>query len=205
MVGRGLCMKVGQNLTGQLSCHLAEPVPRAGGRWTTVALSDYYVDAGCPTGLGGMILETGPLDPSDRADPSLVRVECLLADQPLARNRVLADAGRLTMDYRPHPIDLRRLDFLRERACGLLTDVGARTITVDPLDFTLGSSHFHGTCRMGTDPRTSVCDSTGRLHEVDNVFVADGALMPYPGAVNPTLTIQALAHRVAEGLVARGR
>jgi choline dehydrogenase-like flavoprotein len=204
MVGRGLCMKVGQNLTARLSRECARSIPRAGGRWSTVALSDYYLDHRCPTGLGGMIFETGPLDADGRADPLVLRVECLLGDQPLARNRVLADDSVVTMDYRPHPIDLGRLAFVRERATELLVAAGAVDVTAEPLDFTLGSCHFHGTCRMGTNPRTSVCDPAGRLHTADNVVVSDGALMPYPGGVNPTLTSQALAHRVAQDLRAQG-
>jgi len=206
MVGRGLCMKVAQNLTGRLRPGLlaGADLPANGGRYVTMALSDHYLDADCPTGLGGIILETGPLAVADRADPLLLRLECLLADQPMAGNRVLVDGSVLTIDYRPHPVDLRRLAFMRERATTLLAAAGADDVAAEPLDFTLGSGHLHGTCRMGTDRRTSVCDPTGRVHTADNVFVADGALMPYPGGVNPALTIQALAHRVATHLVATG-
>ena len=51
--------------------------------------------------------------------------------------------------------------------------------------------------RAGEDPRTSVVDRDGRLHSLDNVYVADGSYMPYPGGLNPTLTIQANALRIA--------
>ena len=62
------------------------------------------------------------------------------------------------------------------------------------------TAHLAGTARMGTDPAASVCDSSGRLHEVDNVYVADASTFPtFPG-FNPTLTIMANALRIARGV-----
>ncbi len=46
-------------------------------------------------------------------------------------------------------------------------------------------------------------DPDGRLHTVDNVTVVNGGVLPFPGLVNPTLTIQAFALRAAERLLAR--
>ena len=58
---------------------------------------------------------------------------------------------------------------------------------------------------MGTDPRTSVCAPSGRLHEDDNVYVADASTFPtFPG-FNPTLTIMANALRVARGIATGSR
>ena len=57
-----------------------------------------------------------------------------------------------------------------------------------------------GTLRMGTDPAHSACDGFGRLHDADNVVVCDGSLFPTSGAMNPTLTILALALRNATAL-----
>ena len=54
---------------------------------------------------------------------------------------------------------------------------------------------------MGTDPRSSVTDRTGRVHEVANLFIADASLMTNSGGSNPSLTIQALAYWVGEHLV----
>lgn len=205
MVGRGLCMKVGQYVTARLDRPMSGPVPAQGGRYATVGVSDFYTDPESPTGLGGLIVETGLLEPELRGDPRAIRLECLLADQPMPDNRVCDDGGRVVMDYRAHPVDLERLALLRRRATELLYSAGAREVIAEPMDFTLGSAHLHGTCRMGTDPRTSVCTPDGRLRDTDNVVVADGSLLPYPGAVNPSLTIQAVAHRVVTGLVADGR
>ncbi len=65
------------------------------------------------------------------------------------------------------------------------------------------ASHHLGTCRMGDDPASSVADRTGRLHSVDNLYVAGSALFPSGGASNPTLTIVALAARLAHHLAER--
>lgn len=64
------------------------------------------------------------------------------------------------------------------------------------------SSHYLGTCRMGHDPRRSVVDKWCRSHDVPNLFIADGSVLVTVGAVNPALTISALAVRTAEGIVA---
>ena len=53
---------------------------------------------------------------------------------------------------------------------------------------------------MGTDPKTSVCDSWGKVHGFEHLYVADASLFPDSAEVNPYLTIMALADRVAEGI-----
>lgn len=60
--------------------------------------------------------------------------------------------------------------------------------------------HHIGTARMGDDPRTSVVDRHCRLHEVDNVYIASAAVFPTSGQANPTLTVVALALRLAAHL-----
>ena len=65
-------------------------------------------------------------------------------------------------------------------------------------------AHLVGGARMGNDPRTSVVDKFGRAHDVPNLFVCDGSLMPTQGSANPGLTIQALAARTADYLISQG-
>jgi choline dehydrogenase-like flavoprotein len=60
--------------------------------------------------------------------------------------------------------------------------------------------HHIGTARMGTDPRTSVVDPNGRVHGIDNLFVTGAATFPTSSQANPTLTIVALALRLASHL-----
>jgi choline dehydrogenase-like flavoprotein len=57
--------------------------------------------------------------------------------------------------------------------------------------------HHLGTARMGADPRTSVVDADCRIHGLRNLYVAGGAVFPTSSQANPTLTIVALALRLA--------
>ena len=63
------------------------------------------------------------------------------------------------------------------------------------------SSHYLGTCRMGTNPPTSVVDPWCRTHDVPNLVIGDASVFVTGGGVNPALTISALATRTAEGIV----
>lgn len=66
-------------------------------------------------------------------------------------------------------------------------------------------AHLVGAARMGDDPRTSVVDRYGRTHDVPNLFVCDGSVLPTQGSANTGLTIQALAARTADYLIAERR
>jgi len=57
--------------------------------------------------------------------------------------------------------------------------------------------------RMHADPRYGVVDADGRVHGTDNVYVAGSSGFPTAGFANPTLTIVALALRLADHLKAR--
>ncbi len=59
------------------------------------------------------------------------------------------------------------------------------------------SAHQMGTCRLGDDPRTSVADARGELHDVRGVWIADASGFPSPTGVNPMIAIMALARRTA--------
>jgi choline dehydrogenase-like flavoprotein len=65
------------------------------------------------------------------------------------------------------------------------------------------SFHHMGTTRMHPDPARGVVDADCRLHGVDNLFVAGSSVFPTVGVSNPTLTIVALALRLADHLAAR--
>ena len=56
---------------------------------------------------------------------------------------------------------------------------------------------------MGLGPRDSVVDAQGAVHGVPNLFVLGGSAFVGPGAVNPTLTMVALAIRAADYITAR--
>ena len=56
-------------------------------------------------------------------------------------------------------------------------------------------SHLMGGMMMGADPANSVTDTYGRVHGLNNVYVADGSVFVTSGAHNPTNTIMAVALR----------
>ena len=60
--------------------------------------------------------------------------------------------------------------------------------------------HHIGTARMGNDPRSSVVDADCRVHGIDNLYIAGAATFPTSSQANPTLTIVALALRLAAHL-----
>ena len=64
----------------------------------------------------------------------------------------------------------------------------------------LVSTHVQGSCRMGDDPARSAVDRNGESHEVKRLFVGDASLVPRTLSVNPSLTIMALATRLADHL-----
>jgi choline dehydrogenase-like flavoprotein len=54
--------------------------------------------------------------------------------------------------------------------------------------------------QMGVSEKDSVTDAFGRMHGMDNVYVADGGVFASSGGQNPTLTIMAVALRIARHL-----
>ncbi len=141
-------------------------------------------------------------------------------DLPQATNRVDLDpeirdvwgapAGRVT--FSPHRHEVACAEHWAPRLEAVMRDAGATStfwVTSPPVggagrrfggDPTPISRHIMGTARMGTDPRRSVCDPWQRLHDVDNVVVADSSVFPTSTGYGPTLTIAALALRAARGV-----
>jgi len=98
-----------------------------------------------------------------------------------------------------HPATITAAEFMRERGVEWLRASGCdKTWSSRPDLMLSGRQHQAGTCRMGRDPRVSVTDECGRVHQHDNLFVVDGSLHVTNGGFNPVLTIMALAFRSAE-------
>ena len=93
------------------------------------------------------------------------------------------------------------LDHGIKNATKVFETAGATDIYVDPLMRQSGW-HLMGTARMGEDSSNSVVDKWGQAHDVDNLFIIDGSVFVTGAAVNPTPTIQALALRTADYIIA---
>jgi choline dehydrogenase-like flavoprotein len=126
----------------------------------------------------------------------------IMEDLPYLDNRVLpsdrpsADGRqRLRLHYRLHANELeRRAVFLRQIK-EVLKPFRTLTLRTGENNSTLG--HVCGTCRFGTDPKTSVLDPQNKAHEVDNLYVVDASFFPSSTGLNPSLTVAANALRVA--------
>jgi enediyne biosynthesis protein E9 len=68
-------------------------------------------------------------------------------------------------------------------------------------DGTVNTAHPLGGCRMGGSVQDGVVSDVGEVHGNRNLFVIDGAMIPSALGVNPSLTIAALAERIAERLI----
>ena len=94
-----------------------------------------------------------------------------------------------------------QLDHAIENAKKVFETAGVSDIYVDPMMRQSGW-HLMGTAKMGTDPASSVVNEWGQAHDADNLFIVDGSVFVTGAAVNPTPTIQALALRTADHIVA---
>lgn len=71
-----------------------------------------------------------------------------------------------------------------------------------PNDVACFTAHQMGSCRMGSDPGSSVADGRGELHDVEGVWIGDASAFPTAPGVNPMVSIMSLAHRTAAAIVA---
>jgi choline dehydrogenase-like flavoprotein len=70
-------------------------------------------------------------------------------------------------------------------------------------DFDISAYHPLGTARMGGDPRSSVIGPDNQVYDVPGLYVTDGSAIPTSPAVNPQMTIMAVAARAADQLSRR--
>ena len=94
------------------------------------------------------------------------------------------------------PVELERISSARAFSTRVLEAAGATRI----LWSGLATTHMQGSCRMGADPATSVVDTHGQSHEVKRLYVGDSSVHSRTLSVNPSLTIMALAARLADYL-----
>jgi choline dehydrogenase-like flavoprotein len=115
--------------------------------------------------------------------------------------------NRIKLDWRTLPIDRRTVvraeeiveSELRRLGIGRLAPLAAAEIEGWPANLE-GGWHQIGTTRMHDDPRRGVVDANGKVHGVANLFIAGSSTFPTGGAAPPTLTIVALALRLADHL-----
>ena len=126
----------------------------------------------------------------------------IMEDLPYLDNRVLPSnqpsldgRQRLRIQYRLHRGEIERRTAFLSQLKEVLEPFRKMNVGSGTDNANLG--HVCGTCRFGTDPKTSVLDPHNRTHEVDNLYVVDTSFFPSSAGLNPSLTVAANALRVA--------
>ena len=109
---------------------------------------------------------------------------------------VVDENGMERFDIAFNERELGRIDAALESSKDILRAAGATQLAWTGI----ASTHVQGSCRMGDDPERSATDRNGKVHGVERLYVGDGSLIPRTLSVNPSLTIMALAMRLADHL-----
>lgn len=76
---------------------------------------------------------------------------------------------------------------------------------IKPLEMQVFSAHQMSSCRMAASPDVGPVSSHGELFECENLFVADGSVLPTSLGINPMITIDAIAHMISKSIVRKLR
>jgi choline dehydrogenase-like flavoprotein len=174
----------------------------------TIQVNDYYLTGG-PNGepLGNIQMLgriTGPILAGEAGLPlwlaryiadHSIHIMAMSEDLPDPNSRVLWKNGEVVLDWKK--TNTRAHDLLVTRLKQAMRKAGW------PITLARGfpkskPSHQCGTARMGADPATSVVDANLKAHDLDNLYIVDASVLPTSAAVNPSLTVAALALRAGE-------
>lgn len=99
--------------------------------------------------------------------------------------------------------EIQRLDFIAKTCRRILAAAGVDKLIEEYGTYdAFNTTHIFGTCRMGTEAKTSVVDAACRSHRWRNLLVTDASVFPSSGGgESPALTINAIALRAAGKLV----
>jgi choline dehydrogenase-like flavoprotein len=176
----------------------------------TIQVNDWYLTGG-PGGepLGNIQMlgrVTGPILAGESGLPlwlshlmaeRSIHIMAMSEDLPDPASRVLWRNGGIVLDWRRTNVAAH--DLLVARLRRAMRRAGW------PIVLSKGfpkskPSHQCGTLRMGNDPAASVVDANLKAHDLDNLYVADASALPTSAAVNPSLTVAALALRLGRHL-----
>lgn len=174
----------------------------------TIHINDFYLTGG-PNGepLGNIQMLgriTGPILAGESGLPlwlshliaeHSIHIMAMSEDLPDPNSRIFWRNGEVVLDWRK--TNTKAHDLLVQRLKQAMRRAGW------PIALSRGfpkskPSHQCGTNRMGADPRTSVVDPNLKAHDLDNLYICDASVLPTSAAVNPSLTIAALALRTGD-------
>ncbi|MBV8756218.1 MAG: GMC family oxidoreductase [Deltaproteobacteria bacterium] len=147
-----------------------------------------------------------------RQSPGRDRVMVLVMqaeDAPQLSNVVDLDPSVVDLDglpvarctYQNHAFEVDAGTFYEPKLLDIFQAAGARYTAIAPRDAIPSSQHIMGTLRSGVSPASSVTDKNGRFWDLGNLYASDGAIFPTSSGYNPTMTIVAMALRVAAAIV----
>ncbi|MGH8503819.1 MAG: FAD-dependent oxidoreductase [Gammaproteobacteria bacterium] len=150
------------------------------------------------------------------APPEVFALNVMSEQEPHPDSRVLLDRRHLdafgqpraALDWRVRDADIRAITRSLDLIGRQIEAAGLGRFHT-PLHPTLpphrlkGGYHHMGTTRMHTDPRKGVVDADCRVHGISNLYIAGSSVFPTGGYANPTLTVVALAVRLADRLALR--
>ncbi|MBD2305478.1 GMC family oxidoreductase [Chroococcidiopsis sp. FACHB-1243] len=124
----------------------------------------------------------------------------------LSRDRDRLGMNRVQLDWRLSPIDKYTIARSQQLIAAEFERSGLGKIHIELTDdeatwrSVAGSYHHIGTTRMSSNPKEGVVDEHCQVHGIHNLYVAGSSVFPTSGLSNPTLTIVALAIRLADRL-----
>jgi choline dehydrogenase-like flavoprotein len=173
----------------------------------TLMVNDYYLTGG-PKGeplgniqllgkISGTILRASTTLPRFVANwiaRHSVDLYAMSEDLPNPQSRVTLKDGQIVLDWKRSNWEAHLALVAKLKA--KLRQAGYPIVLSRPFDRRT-PSHQCGTARMGNDAKTSVVDTFCRAHDHANLFITDASVLPTSAAVNPALTVAALAIRAA--------
>jgi choline dehydrogenase-like flavoprotein len=127
----------------------------------------------------------------------------------LAESRDALGQRRCQLDWQLTELDMRTYRMTADIFAAELARLGLGRARLDPwadantLPPLAGSHHHLGTTRMSNDPQKGVVDPNCRVYGIENLYIAGSSVFPTGGCTFPTLTIVALALRLADHLSKR--
>ncbi|MCH2078244.1 MAG: GMC family oxidoreductase [Rhodobacteraceae bacterium] len=177
----------------------------------TLMLNDFYLRGGprgTPLGNIQMLGKiTGPILKATTGLPRTVAnwiaarsldVYAMSEDLPNPESRVTLAGDQIRLDWKRSNWETH--EALVAKLKSVLRRAGYAIVLSKAFDRRT-PSHQCGTARMGDDPASSVTDTFGRCHDHPNLFITDASVLPTSAAVNPALTIAALALRTGQHIL----
>lgn len=124
----------------------------------------------------------------------------IIEDLPYLTNYITLHSDRKTpkINFQLNEYEKHQISLSRKTIKKLL---GAKkSILIRQAEDNKRLAHVCGTCRMGTDKKTSVVNENCRSHEIKNLYIADASIFPTSGGTNPALTIIANSLRIAKNI-----